>query len=74
MEIHFTPELENKLNRLASETGRNAEKLVQELVETYCDHDAWFRAQVQKGLVQLDRGEFVEHDDVVASIERILHS
>jgi predicted transcriptional regulator len=74
MEIHFTPELETKINRLASETGRDAEQLVQEVVETYCDHDSWFRKEVAQGLAQLDRGEFVEHDEVVADIERLFRS
>ena len=27
--------------------------------------------EVQKGLAQLDRGEFIEHDEVVARIERM---
>lgn len=34
MEIHHTPELENKLNQIASQSGRDAGQIVQELVET----------------------------------------
>jgi predicted transcriptional regulator len=41
-------------------------------VATYLKHDQWFRQQVQIGLDQLDRGEFIEHDEVVARIERLL--
>ena len=74
MEIHFAPELEAKLNDLASVSGRGPEQLVQELVKSYLDHDQWFRKEVQKGLEQLDRGEFVEHDDVVARIEGLFRS
>ena len=40
-------------------------------METYLDHDKWFRAEVQKGLTQLDNGESLSHDEVVARIERI---
>ena len=65
MEIHFAPELEATLRRVASETGRGAEEVVQDLVETYVEHDQWFRQQVQIGLDQLDRGEFIDHEDVV---------
>ncbi|MBZ5525259.1 MAG: hypothetical protein LAP21_23780 [Acidobacteriia bacterium] len=74
MEIHFAPELEAKLNDLASGSGRDAEELVQELVKSYLDHDQWFRKEVQKGLEQLDRGEFIEHDDVVDRIEGLFRS
>ncbi|HET6841130.1 MAG TPA: hypothetical protein VFK06_05505 [Candidatus Angelobacter sp.] len=74
MEIRFSPELETKLNRVASETGHNTDQLVQQIVESWLDHDQWFREQVAKGLAQLDRGEFIEHDEVVARIERLFHS
>lgn len=71
MEVRFTPEFEAKLNQAAQESGRDAEQLVRQLVQTYLDHDQWFRQEVQKGFAQLDRGELVKHDDVVASIERL---
>jgi predicted transcriptional regulator len=71
MEVRFSPEFEAKLKQIASESGRGAEQVVQEIVQTYIDHDLWFKAEVQKGLAQLDRGEFIEHDEVVARIERM---
>ena len=43
MEVHFTPELQAKLDRIAAENRREADEYVQQLVETYLDHDAWFR-------------------------------
>jgi predicted transcriptional regulator len=73
MEVRFSPEFEAELKRIASENGRGAEQLVQEIVQTYIDHDQWFRAEVHKGLEQLDGGEFIDHDDVVARIERMFH-
>jgi predicted transcriptional regulator len=73
MEVRFSPEFEAKLKQIASESGRGAEQVVQEIVQTYIDHDQWFRAEVQKGLEQLDKGEFVDHEEVVAQIERMFH-
>lgn len=73
MEVPFTPEFEAKLSRVAQESGRDVKQLVLQLVQTYLDHDQWFRQEVQKGLAQLDRGEFVEHDEVVTRIERLFH-
>jgi len=74
MEIHFKPDLEDKLKRIATQSGRQAVQIVEELVETYVDHDQWFRQEVAKGLAQLDRGEFVDDDDVMARVERIFRS
>ena len=74
MEVHFTPELEAKLNRIAAENQRDADEYVQELVEQYLDHDGWFRQEVKKGLDQLDRGEFLSHGEVVARIERMFRT
>jgi predicted transcriptional regulator len=74
MEIRFTPELEAKLNRIAAENRRGPAEYVRELVEHYVDHDAWFRQEVKKGLDQLDHGESIPHDEVVARIERMFPS
>ncbi len=74
MEIHFKPELEDKLRRIASQSGRQAVQIVEELVEAYVDHDQWFRHEVAKGLTQLDRGEFVEDEEVIARIDRMFRS
>ena len=43
-----------------------------QLVESYMDHDAWFRQQVQKGLDQLERGEVLTHEEVGLRIERLI--
>jgi predicted DNA-binding protein len=37
MEVHFTPELEKKLNDLASQTGRETNELVQDVVAGFVD-------------------------------------
>jgi predicted transcriptional regulator len=71
MEVHLSPEFEAELKRIASERGCLVDQFVQEIVEAYLDHGRWFRAEVQKGLAQLDDGERVSHDEVVASIKRM---
>jgi predicted transcriptional regulator len=74
MEVRFSPEFEAELKRVASETGRGADQLVQEIVQMYLNHDQWFRAEVKKGLEQLDNGQSVSQDEVVARIERMFRS
>jgi len=72
MDVHFSPELEAKLNRKAAHEGRDTESLVHEAVERYLDYDEWFIREVEKGLAQAERGELLEHEDVGARIEKLL--
>ena len=64
MEISFAPELEAKLNRIASQAGKAPDEIVRELVAGCLDHDEWFRQEVGKGLASLDQGKTVSHEDV----------
>jgi predicted transcriptional regulator len=72
MEISLAPEVEARLSRIASEAGKAANQVVEELVADYLDHDEWFKREVQKGLASLDEGKFVSHEEVGGRIERIL--
>jgi predicted transcriptional regulator len=71
MEVHFKPELQEKVERVAAENRRDADEYVQQLVESYVDHDAWFRQKVTASLGKLDRGEFLSHDDVGARLRKM---
>lgn len=71
MEVHFTPELQAKLNRVAAENRRAADDYVQQLVENYLDYDAWFRQKVTASVDRLDRGEFLTHEEVGARLEKM---
>jgi predicted transcriptional regulator/predicted RNase H-like HicB family nuclease len=68
-EVHFNPELQAKLSRMAAQQGRDAQMLVQEAVERLVDYDDWFLREVDKGVAAADRGEFVEHADVRKMID-----
>ena len=74
MEVPLKPELEAKLARIAAQNGRASEQVIEELVEKFVDHDQWFKQEVEKGLAELDRGEFIEHDEVVARIEKMFRT
>jgi len=72
MEVHFSPELEAKLDRLATQQGRDTESLVREAVELLLDYDEWFAREVEKGLDQIDSGKVLEHDEVGKRLEQRL--
>jgi len=74
MEVHLKPELQARVDRAAKENNSGPAEYVQQLVEHYVDHDVWFREQVKKGLDQLDRGEFLTHEEMGARIEQMFRS
>ena len=73
MEVHLSPEIESKLNRLAAQQGRNSESLVNEAVERLVDYDTWFMGEVKKGLAAADRGEFIDHEEIGKTIDSRYH-
>jgi predicted transcriptional regulator len=74
MEVHFSPEVETRLQQLAFTNGTDPEQLVKETVSRMLENQARFLAGVKRGIEQVDRGEFVEHQDVLNRIDRLFNS
>ena len=60
MEVHFTPEQQAQIARVASKAGTVPERLVTNVVVRYLAEEARFLAAVEKGLVAAERGEFTK--------------
>lgn len=71
MEVHFSPDVETRLQQLALANGKDAEQLVKDTVGRMLENQARFVAGVEKGIAQADRGELIEHHEVVEPINRI---
>jgi predicted transcriptional regulator len=71
MEVYLQPGQESRLNELALRSGRGTEDLVQEAVARLLTGDDWFQKQVQIGIDQIARGEFLE-EEMHARVERML--
>jgi predicted transcriptional regulator len=74
MEVHLTPEQESKLSRLAMDKGRDADELAREVLGYYLENESRFVEAVKLGEAELDRGEYLTHEEVGARIERLLQS
>ena len=74
MEVRLKPETESRLNELAARTGRPADELMEDAMAGYLEHyqeqEARFTEAVQKGIASADRGDLLEHEEVVARIEK----
>lgn len=74
MEVHFSPDVEMRLQQVASANGKDAEQLVKETVSRMLESQGRFIAGVNRGIDQADRGELTEHQEVVKRIEQLFHS
>ena len=71
MEVHFPPEIEEKLMS-AAQQGRNPDELVQEVVARHFDEESRFIEAVNRGEEALQRGEYLTHEEVGRRLERFL--
>jgi len=69
MEVHFTPEQQSRLARIANEAGTNPERLVTDIVSRYLDEKSRFLEAVDRGIAAADRGDFIEEEEMDARLE-----
>ncbi len=74
MEVHLPERQEARLHDLAARTGRPMDELVQEAVAQLLADNEWFREQVQIGIDQIARGEFLEEEEMDARVDEMLRS
>jgi predicted transcriptional regulator len=74
MEVHLPQDQEAQLKDLALRTGRGTDDLVQEAIARLLCRDEWFKRDVQVGIDQIARGEFIEEEEMDARVERMPQS
>ena len=63
--IRLQGETLERLDHLARSLDRSRSWLLNQAVERYLDHEEWFVAGVEEGLVQAERAELIPHDRVM---------
>ncbi len=74
MEVKLPADLQAKLDRIATERGRDPETLAREAIKRLVDYDARFIEAVQVGRASVRRDDMLEHDAVVERIEQMFRS
>jgi predicted transcriptional regulator len=64
MDLHVPPEFEAKLNRLAANTGRDADQVALDLLSASVEPDEWFRQEVEIGRASAREGRLLDHEVV----------
>ena len=74
MVVHFTPDQEEILLRIAQQNGVDSEQLVKDAAMQLVADDTAIRAGILRGLEQADRGNLLSHEEVRDRVKRFLQS
>jgi len=72
MDLQLPERQTTELASLSSRTGRSAAELVVEAVDRLIAEENWFAEQVQLGIDQIARGEFLEEEEMDARVARMI--
>jgi predicted transcriptional regulator len=61
-----------RLDRLARSIDRPRSWVLGQAIDQYIEHQDWFTREVERGLEQADRGEFIPHDQVMSEVKERL--
>jgi len=73
MEVPLTEDQITQLAQVAKAKGRTTDELAQEVLARYLEEEARFVEAVRLGEAQLERGEYVSHEEVGQRIKRLSH-
>lgn len=71
MEVPFTADQEAQLARMATKSGTDAPHLVRAAALRLLDEETRFLAAVERGIAAVERGEFIEEEEMDARLERM---
>ncbi len=74
MEVNLNSELQAKVTDLAAKLGQGTDQVIADALSQYVDEQTRFFQAVEEGIAAAERGEFIEHKEVWANVERILNS
>jgi predicted transcriptional regulator len=72
MELSLTERQQASLAALSAQTGRSTADLLGEALDRMLAQEDWFAAQVQVGIDQIARGEFLEEEEMDERVARML--
>ena len=74
MEVHLTDDQQSILSRLAADKGCDANVIAQEAINYFLEAQERFIAAVNLGEAELERSEYLTHEEVGVRLERMFRS
>lgn len=70
--VRTETEVVHQLDHLADSLDRSRNYLVNQALKEYLNQHAWQFEKITQGIAAADRGELVDHDDVMAEMEDLI--
>lgn len=70
--VRTEPDIVHKLDQMAGSLDRSRNYLVNQALKEYLQHHAWQIEKVTQGIAAADRGELVDHDDMMRELEELI--
>jgi RHH-type rel operon transcriptional repressor/antitoxin RelB len=64
LSIHAKPETREKLDTLSKATSRTRSALANEAIEQYIENQEWLISEIEKGVVEADKGNLIPDSEV----------
>lgn len=74
MEVPFSPDIEEQLQRVAASCGISAADFVQKTIGNTLRRRAEFLAAVDRGIISADNGELIEHSEAMQRLHALLQT
>lgn len=62
--VRFDPEIREQLDKMAERMDRSRAWIIKEAVAQYLEREAWYLAEVQKGIEAADAGRVISHEEM----------
>lgn len=72
MTLRLSPDLRDKIGKLAEETDRTPSAVAQRGLSEYVDHQLWMIEEVERAREDFREGRTVPHDEAMARIDGII--
>jgi len=70
--VRTDPDIVHQLDHIADSLDRSRNYLVNQAIKEYLQTHAWQIEKVTQGMAAADRGELVEHDQLMQEIEEMI--
>ena len=70
--VRTEPDIVHQLDHMADSLDRSRNYLVNQAIKEYLEAHAWQVEKITQGIAAADRGELVEHDDMMRELEELI--
>lgn len=67
--VRLDPEMREQLDAMAAQMDRPRAWIIKEAVAQYLEREAWYRAEVQKGIDAAEAGQVISHEEMGARLK-----